>query len=65
MKEFQVKKEFSGAWEEELDNSINLFGTLSIMCELKPDYKLKSIPVMISGDALSVYAFNLTKLNDY
>lgn len=65
IKAFSSKETFSGAWEEDLDNSINIFETLAIMCELNEEEKLKSIPVMLRGDALSFYATNVKKSKSY
>ena len=58
MKAFQGKPTFSGSWEEDLDNCINIFNTLATMCEVTDADKLKAIPVMLKGDALNYYANN-------
>ena len=58
MKAFQGKQTFSGCWEEDLDNCINVYNTLALMCEVTPQDKMKAIPVMLTGDALNYYANN-------
>lgn len=58
MKAFVGKPTFSGSWEEDLDNCINVFNTLSSMSEISSEEKLKAVPVMLGGDALSFFANN-------
>lgn len=59
MKTFPSKDSFSGSWEEDLDNSINVFDTFSIKSELTPPDRFKSIPLRLSRDSLSFSAVNM------
>lgn len=59
------KPSFSGSWEEDLDNCICVFDTLSTMCEMTETEKLKSVPIMLSGDALNYYASNSKNCKTY
>lgn len=54
MKEFTGKTEFSGAYEEDLDDTLDVFETMARMCSIKNDEKSQSIPIMLKGDALSL-----------
>lgn len=56
MRAFNNKSQFSGGWDEDLDNTIGVFSTLATMCQLTPEEKVMAIPVMLAGDALSYYS---------
>lgn len=45
---------FAGRYEEDLNGILETLGTYASMCELNPTEKRKSIPIMISGNALSL-----------
>lgn len=59
MRAFVGKPKLSGAWDEEIHNCINIFNTLSDICEETLEDKLKSVPVMLSGVALNYSANNV------
>ena len=65
MRAFVGKATFAGNWDEDLTNTISVFETLATMCEVSYEEKLKSLPVMLSGDALNYYASNIKDCNDY
>ena len=56
MRAFGTKKRFSGSWDEDLDDTISIFETLSNICELSDEEKLKAIPIMLMGDAMSYFS---------
>lgn len=56
MKAFKGKKPFTGSWEEDLDNCLGVFETLSDMCQITEAQMLRSIPIMLDGDALDYYS---------
>lgn len=47
------KHTFSGSLEEDLDNCINIFNTLETLCKITLEEKLKSVPIMLTDDALN------------
>lgn len=53
MKAFIGKPTFSGSWEEELENVINVYNTLALIFEVTEEDKLKAVQVMLKGDVLS------------
>lgn len=56
MKDFIGNTTFSGCWEENLDNCINVFRTLAVMCDIIEYNQLKSVPVMLGGDSWNFYS---------
>lgn len=56
MKAMIGKTNFSGSWEEDLDTCISVFDTLVTMCQLSVEDNFKSIPIMLTGDALSYFS---------
>ena len=58
MRAFNSKSKFTGSWEEDLDTTIKIFNTMSNMCGLTEDEKVRSIPLMLDGDALSYFSSN-------
>lgn len=55
MKDFTGKPSFSGAYEEDLDNVLSIFDTITDMCEITPEEKLQAMPVILKGDALTLF----------
>lgn len=55
MKAYHGKPMFTGHWEEDLDGCLNVFNTLSAMCEITPKQKHRALPVMLKGDALNYF----------
>ena len=56
MRAFVGKDAFTGGWDEDLNTTIIIFETLSIMCEVSEEDQLKAVPIMLKGDALSYYS---------
>ena len=65
MKAYVGKPIFTGNWDEDLDTCISVFNTLSKMCGMTDEDKVKSIPVMLSGDALSYFASNINENDEF
>lgn len=65
MNSFIGEPTFSGSWEEDLDNCINIINTLAAMCEISEHEKLKSVPVIPTGDALNFYANNVAGCRNF
>lgn len=62
---FNGKPTFSGSWEEDLDCCLNFYDTLSAMCEMIAEEKLKWIPVMLAGDAHNYYADKISTCHEF
>lgn len=65
MRDFKVNPTISGSWEEDLDCCINAFEILSAMCELTPEEKLKSVPVILTGNSLNYCSNKIRTCNDF
>lgn len=52
MRAFVVRRAFEGNWNEDLNNSISVFYTLALVCQVNQEDKLKSMPVLLTGYAL-------------
>lgn len=52
MKSHQRKQQLSGGWDEELDTCIAILDTLPVMDAVTDEQKLRTLPVMLLGDAL-------------
>ena len=65
MRAFVGKPTFSGNWDEDLDNCLNIFNTLAVMCEVTEHEKLKAIPIMLTGDALNYFSNNSRACNSF
>lgn len=58
MKEYVGKTTFTGGWDEDLDSCIGVYETLTKMFEVTNDEMFRSLPVMLSGDALTYFSSN-------
>lgn len=58
MRAFSNKVSFTGNWDEDLDNTICILETISTMCEVTDEEKLRALPVRPDGDALSYFSSN-------
>lgn len=47
-----VGKSFSGYWGKGLDSTLTVYDTLSDMCQVSYEVKLKAVQAMLSTDAL-------------
>lgn len=56
MKAFIGQDKFSGKYEEDLDAVLNIFETLSRMCDATPEEMRKAMPVMLKGNALRLFS---------
>ena len=65
MKAFGSRKKYTGAWDEDLSGTIEVFEMSANMCNLTMEQKLKGVPVMLDGPALSYYASNLKSCKTY
>lgn len=52
---FTGQTKFTGRYEEDLDGILETFETYATMCDLTDSEKRKSIPIMLSGNALSLF----------
>ena len=65
MRSFVGKPTFGGNWDEDLDNCICVFETMAKMCEISEIEKVKSIPIMLKGDALNYYSGNIRGCSNF
>lgn len=65
MKAFHGKPMFAGTWEEDLENVISVFNTLSTVCELSQEEKLKAVPIMLRDDVLNYYSSNYDRCDTF
>lgn len=65
MKAYIGNPTFSGGWDEDIDNCISIYDILSEMCCVTDDEKLQSIPIMLSGDALSYFSSKIEGCSSY
>lgn len=65
MKAFVGKTTFTGGLDEDLYSYISVFATLSKMFEVSNEKILCSLPVMLSGDALSYFSSNANLYTTY
>lgn len=63
MKAFLDKPVFSGSWEENLDNVISIYDTFAAMFVVTAAEKLKTVPVILKGDALTNFLSILPHAN--
>lgn len=52
IKAFVGKKTFSGAYDEDLDDTLIIYDTLSDMCGVYIKQKRRAMPIMLSGDVI-------------
>lgn len=55
---FVDKPTFSENWDEKLDNTINIFDTISMMFLVDEYQKLRAVPIMLSGVGLNYFGKN-------
>lgn len=55
MKAYHGRKHYSGALDEDLQGSLELYETMCRVCRLSDDEKAQGMPVMLKDDALSFY----------
>ncbi len=55
LRAFQGRNKFSGAFDEDLSSSSELYDTMARMCHLTDKEKAEGFPVMLKDDALSFY----------
>lgn len=65
MKAYIGKEVFKGVWEEDLDNCIKVYETLSRMCKVDKEEMLQSLPIMLSGDALNYFSSEVSGCESY
>jgi len=65
MKAFSSRKAYSGAWDEDLHGTIEVFEMTAQMCDLNSEQMLKGIPIMLDGPALAYFASNLKSSTSY
>lgn len=65
LKDLLEKEKFSGSWDDDIDNCINIFNTLSTMCKLTPEEKLISIPIILWGESINYYSTHLEYFEDF
>lgn len=52
-------------WEEDLENFVSVFETLSKMCQVTSEETLQEILIMLTGDALSFFSSRWQNCNAY
>lgn len=65
MKAYVGKDAFGGSWDEDLDNHISVYETLSRMFQVTKEEMHQSIPVMLRGDALSFFSDKMKGCTSY
>lgn len=65
MKAYHGRPLFSGEWGDNITEAIELYETMTALCGMNDDGKLKGIPVMLKGSALSYYNSSLKSLTSY
>lgn len=65
MRSYHGKQTFAAGWDEDLDNSISVYKSLSNMCEVSDSEKLRTLPVILSGDSLSYYSSQIKNCATY
>lgn len=65
MKAFTGRKMYSGAWNEDITEAIEVFGIACDMCLLNAEDRRDGISIMLKDDALSYFASNLKHINNY
>lgn len=58
MKAYTGKKIFSGDWAEKLNNDLNIFDTITGMCQLTQEEKIKGMPILLTGNDFGFYPEN-------
>lgn len=51
IKAYHGPSKFGGGWEEDLEKSIRIYRSVSVMCYLSPQDKLKGVIFMLRDDA--------------
>ena len=64
-KSYAGRDKFSGKWEENLEESLVLYETLSKLCHLSLEEMSEGLPIMLTGDALSYYTMNIPTDENY
>ncbi len=55
MKSYHGRKQFSGAFDEDLNSALELYDIMTRMCHLSDSEKAEAMPVMLKDDALNFY----------
>lgn len=63
MKDLIGRPKLSGGYEEDLENSFQVLHALTSMCQVRDEEKWRALPIMLTGDALSVYQGNPINLS--
>lgn len=50
---------FYGSWEEDVDSTLCISETIARICQIFIEDKLDVFPIMLSGNALICYLFNV------
>lgn len=61
MKSYHRKKAFGGGWDEYLDQCIRVYETLYNMCEVSDTENIRTLPIMLSGDAFPFFSSQIKK----
>ncbi len=64
MKSYHGRKQFSGAFDEDLNSALELYDIMTHMCHLSDSEKAEAMPVMLKDDALNFY-MTTTKPGDF
>lgn len=56
---FSGKKTFLGSREENLDSFVSVYETVSNMCKVSSEDRLKAIPSMLFGNDFNYYLSNI------
>lgn len=63
LKAFIGKPQFSGGYDQDVDNCFQVFETLASMCQVRDEEKRRTLRIMLTGDALSLSQGNPTNVS--
>lgn len=62
---YNGRDKFIGKWEENLEESLVLYETLSKLCHLNTNEMSEALLIMLTGDAISYYTMNIYSESTY
>lgn len=65
MKDYSDQNKYGGGWEEDLEKSIRIYGSITGMCDLIPNDEIKGLNVMLEDDELDYFTNNNSDYRTY
>jgi len=65
MKAFAGRRKYPGAWDEDLQRTIEVFEMSAQICDLNSHQMLKGVSIMLNGPVLAYFASNLNYAPSY